>query len=157
MVRDEIVAYLEAYAATHAAGEIREGVAVNRLSPGAGVPAPRHVRRTHRRRRRRGLHRRLPTYPHRPAVADELPPDLTLRDATAYRNPDGLPDGPVPVVGSGQTGIQLAEELHLAGRDVVLSCGRAPWGPRRPGGIDIVTWLVRVGFYEQPRTSLPGP
>ena len=39
----------------------------------------------------------------------------------------------------------------------MLSCGRAPWGPRRPGGIDIVTWLVRVGFYEQPRTSLPGP
>ncbi len=62
VVRDEIVAYLEAYAATHAAGEIREGVAVDRLSPGAaGDPAPRHVRRTHRRRRRRGLHRRLPT------------------------------------------------------------------------------------------------
>ena len=117
----------------------------------AGRAAARHVRRPDRRRRRRRVHRCLPAAAP-PAVADAFPAG-PRRSSTPRRTatPDGLPDGPVLVVGSGQTGIQLAEELHLAGRDVVLSCGRAPWGPRRPGGIDIVTWLVRVGFYDQPR------
>lgn len=41
-----------------------------------------------------------------------------------------------------QTGCQLAEELHEAGREVVLSCGRAPWAQRRPGGRDVILWLV---------------
>jgi putative flavoprotein involved in K+ transport len=44
------------------------------------------------------------------------------------------------LIGSGQTGCQLAEELRIAGRDVFLSCGRAPWIPRRLDGIDTVTW-----------------
>jgi putative flavoprotein involved in K+ transport len=156
VLREEIVAYLEEYAAVHAAGELREGVAVHRLSPGptglhldtsdGPIEAGTVVVCT-------GAYQR----PHRPAVADELPQDVAVLDATEYRNPAGLPDGAVLIVGSGQTGIQLAEELHLAGRDVVLACGRAPWGPRHPGGLDIVTWLVRTGFYDQPRSTLPSP
>jgi putative flavoprotein involved in K+ transport len=157
VLRDEIVAYLEGYADTHAAGEIRTGVDVHRLSAG------------------RELRLRLETsegsfeadavvvctgayqQPHHPLMAGAFPAGVEVIDATQYRSPAGLPDGGVLVVGSGQTGIQLAEELHLAGRDVVLSCGRAPWGPRRLDGVDIVTWLTRVGFYDQPAASLPSP
>jgi putative flavoprotein involved in K+ transport len=53
-----------------------------------------------------------------------------------YRNPSELPAGPVLVVGSGQSGCQIAEELHEAGRDVFLACGRAPWVQRRIGDHD---------------------
>lgn len=155
--RDDIVGYLEAYAVRHAAGEIRDGVAVHRLGPGRTEPllldtsegpleAETVVVCT-------GAYQR----PHRPHVAGAFPAGVEVLDATQYRSPAALPGGGVLVVGSGQTGIQLAEELHLAGRDVVLACGRAPWGPRRMDGVDIVTWLTRVGFYDQPVSVLPSP
>jgi pyridine nucleotide-disulfide oxidoreductase len=82
---------------------------------------------------------------------------LVELDAEAYTNEAALPPGEVLVVGSGQTGCQLAEELHRAGREVTLSCGRAPWAPRRPGGRDIVSWLVDAGFFDQSAADLPSP
>ena len=78
-------------------------------------------------------------------------------DMEEYRNAASLPPGPVLVVGSGQSGCQLAEELREAGRDVVLACGKAPWGPRRIGDRDLVWWLEESGFLGQPVTSLPSP
>jgi putative flavoprotein involved in K+ transport len=78
-------------------------------------------------------------------------------DAQDYRNPAALPPGKVLVVGSGQTGCQLSEELHEAGREVFLACGRAPWLPRRPGGRDIVTWLRETSFFDTPLSALPSP
>jgi putative flavoprotein involved in K+ transport len=63
----------------------------------------------------------------------------------------------VLVVGSGQSGCQIAQELHEAGREVVLACGRAPWSPRRVGDRDFVWWLLRTGFLDAPADSLPGP
>jgi putative flavoprotein involved in K+ transport len=74
-----------------------------------------------------------------------------------YRNAASLPPGPVLIVGSGQSGCQLAEELREAGRDVILACGKAPWGPRRIGDRDLVWWLEESGFLGQPVTSLPSP
>jgi putative flavoprotein involved in K+ transport len=74
-----------------------------------------------------------------------------------YRNPTALPPGKALVVGSGQTGCQLAEELRQAGREVFLACGRAPWLPRRPGGRDIVTWLKETSFFDTPLSALPTP
>jgi putative flavoprotein involved in K+ transport len=155
--RDDIVDYLADYAANLAGAPVQEGVTVARVGAGpAGgfrletsegpVDADSVVVCT-------GAYQRA----HRPPIAAEFPDDLLVLDATGYRNPGALPDGKVLVVGSGQTGVQLAEELHLAGRDVVLACGRAPWTPRRLDGIDAVTWLARVGFYDQPVGSLPGP
>jgi NADPH-dependent 2,4-dienoyl-CoA reductase/sulfur reductase-like enzyme len=38
-----------------------------------------------------------------------------------YRSPGALPPGRVLIVGSGQSGCQIAEELHEAGRDVLLA------------------------------------
>jgi putative flavoprotein involved in K+ transport len=78
-------------------------------------------------------------------------------DAEGYRDPDGLPGGRVLVVGSGQTGCQISEELNRAGRDVLLACGRAPWLPRRASGRDLVTWLWQTSFFEQPLAALPSP
>ncbi|MFN5220084.1 MAG: FAD-dependent oxidoreductase, partial [Cyanobacteriota bacterium] len=61
-----------------------------------------------------------------------------------------LPPGPVLVVGSGQSGAQIAEDLFLAGRSVHLSVGSAPRSPRRYRGLDVVDWLDRMGYYAMP-------
>ncbi|RYP87532.1 FAD-dependent oxidoreductase [Nocardioides guangzhouensis] len=153
--RDAIVDYLVSYAG--GAGEIRTGVRVDRLgrAPGRGfrattsegpVDADQVVVCT-------GAFPR----PYLPAAAAGFPASVSVLDVTAYHDPASLPPGRVLVVGSGQTGVQLAEELHVAGRDPVLACGRAPWGPRRIGDLDLVTWLDRVGFFGQPLSVLPSP
>jgi putative flavoprotein involved in K+ transport len=95
--------------------------------------------------------------PHLPAAVADAARHVPVVPSTAYRSLVSLPDGPVLVVGSGQSGCQLAEELALAGRDVVLACGRAPWIPRRLDGRDTFDWLLDAGFFHAPRASLPGP
>jgi putative flavoprotein involved in K+ transport len=92
--------------------------------------------------------------PHRPAVADSLPMELPRINADAYRSEQTLPTGRVLVVGSGQSGAQITEELCEKGRDVVLACGRTSWLPRRLGDRDIVWWLDKVGFFDQTMESL---
>jgi putative flavoprotein involved in K+ transport len=62
--------------------------------------------------------------PHIPPFASGLPAGIQQIPGEAYRSPSSLPDGAVLVVGSGQTGTQLAEELNDAGRKVYLSVGR---------------------------------
>lgn len=91
------------------------------------------------------------------AVAGSLPRSVQVLDAVDYRSPADLAPGRVVVVGSGQTGCQLAEELHRDGRDVVLACGRAPWIPRRLAGRDMLFWLAESGFLDAPLSSLATP
>jgi putative flavoprotein involved in K+ transport len=94
---------------------------------------------------------------HRPAGAESLPPVLHQVLAEDYRSPEALPPGNVLIVGSGQTGCQLAEELHDAGRRVFLACGRCPWVPRRVGGRDILWWMIESGFLDRTADTLPSP
>ncbi|TCC55308.1 FAD-dependent oxidoreductase [Kribbella pittospori] len=154
--RDEIVRYLERYASSFGA-PVREGVAVDSLEPG---PDGEFLLRTSVGELQAatvvvctGAFQR----PHRPEVVAGIPNDVTVVDAHDYRNPAALPPGKVLVVGSGQTGCQLSEELHEAGRDVFLACGRAPWLPRRTGGRDIVSWLKETTFFDTPLSALPSP
>ena len=154
MPRDELVAYLERYAAAVAA-PVREGVEVSSLrqhpdggfelqSSAGDIVASNVVLST-------GAYQR----PHRPAGAATLPGDLLQMDVEDYRNPGELPAGPVLVVGSGQSGCQVAEELHEAGRDVFLACGRAGWSPRRIGDRDVVWWLHAAGDFDDRVEDLP--
>lgn len=94
---------------------------------------------------------------HLPPGARNFPAGVTQLLAENYRNPSALPEGGVLVVGSGQTGCQLAEELHHAGRKVVLSCGHCIWAPRRFGGHDLVWWLLETGFAHRTMADLPSP
>jgi putative flavoprotein involved in K+ transport len=155
LLRDEIVDHLERYAARIGA-PVREGVAVERVEraeEGGFVVAtgdgPIHARRL-------AVASGAYQSPHRPH-ADTLPASLHQVDVAGYRNPESLPEGGVLIVGFGQSGGQLAEELHAAGRDVVLACGRAPWVPRRIDDRDAVWWAVEIGFLEQPVEALPHP
>jgi putative flavoprotein involved in K+ transport len=95
--------------------------------------------------------------PFRPPGAIGLPRSIHVIDAEGYTNPAALPPGRVLVVGSGQTGCQIAEELNEAGRDVVLASGRAPWVPRRLAGRDIVAWMAPTSFMNQTPAQLPSP
>lgn len=95
--------------------------------------------------------------PHLPPGCEGLPQDVAQVLAEDYGNPGNVAPGAVLIVGSGQTGCQLAEELHNAGRRVVLACGSAPWAPRRFGGHDLVWWLVESGFTERTVADLPSP
>ena len=156
MLRDQVVAYLERYA-TGFEAPVREAIEVTALNSGpdggflletsAGeIMAGTVVLCT-------GAYQR----PHRPAAAATLPEDLHQIDVEDYRNPAELPSGPVLVVGSGQSGCQIAEELHLAGREVFLACGRASWFPRRLGDRDLAWWALETGFLDAPLSSLPSP
>lgn len=155
MPRDDIVAYLERYA-THTGSPVREGVEVNRvgrddaaftLTTSAGDLRARSV----------VLASGACQRPFRPAGADGFPRDLQLMDVNGYSNPDTIAPGRVLIIGSGQSGCQLAEELHEAGREVFLAAGRAPWVTRRIGGRDFFYWLVASGFLEASVDSLQEP
>jgi cation diffusion facilitator CzcD-associated flavoprotein CzcO len=156
MPRDEIVAFLEGYA-SRSRLPVRAGVAVRSLettSAGGFVArtsagdlgARRVVVAT-------GAYQRA----HRPAGAETIPADLLQLDLRDYHAASALPFGRVLIVGSGQSGCQLAEELNEAGRDVVLACGKAPWAPRLVGGRDMYWWAVESGFLDGTSASLPSP
>jgi len=95
--------------------------------------------------------------PHRPAGAELLPHDVEQLFAEEYSNPATLPPGAVLIVGSGQTGCQLAEEIHRSGRKVFLACGRCVWIPRRLEGHDLVWWMVESGYMDRTPDKLPSP
>jgi putative flavoprotein involved in K+ transport len=90
-----------------------------------------------------------------PRMAERLPQRLTQIHANKYRNPSQLPKGAVLVVGTGQSGCQIAEDLHLEGRQVHLCVGSAPRVSRFYRGRDIVDWLHDMGHYDLPVTQHP--
>jgi putative flavoprotein involved in K+ transport len=156
MSRKEIVACLEDYAGSFAA-PVRQGVAVRSLT---AAPAGGFLLGTSAGDLRAAsvvLATGAYPCPHRPPGAGGLPPGLPQLDVGDYRNPAALPPGRVLVVGSGQSGAQVAEELCQAGREVVLACGKAPWCPRRVGGRDIFWWAVASGFADMPVSALASP
>lgn len=151
MNRGEIVDYLEGYAASFDP-PLREGVKVLSVDRQSG-PAPRFDIRTSCGALTAdqvvvatGSYHvtKVPSFP------DPLPSDIVQIHSADYRNPGSLPDGDVLVVGSGQSGCQIAEDLHLAGRRVHLCVGNAPRCARRHRGKDVVEWLDRMGYYDIP-------
>ena len=89
-----------------------------------------------------------------PAASDE-PSGCIHMHTAAYRNPSQLPDGGVLVVGSGQSGCEIALELIESGRDVHLAVGRCGWAPRRYRGRELLRWMVDVGAMDETSDVLP--
>jgi putative flavoprotein involved in K+ transport len=156
VVRDEIVAYLERYAVSFHA-PVHTGVNVEFLEEAPGGGFLLRTSAGHIRARRVVLATGAYQKPHRPQLAQAFPDRMLVIDAEAYTRPGALPPGRVLVIGSGQTGCQISEDLHLAGREAFLACGRAPWGPRRVDGLDIINWLSRTTWFDFPLSALPSP
>ncbi|CAA0108259.1 putative oxidoreductase CzcO [Starkeya nomas] len=154
MKKDEILAYLAGFRA-RVDPPIREGVTVRRVSPRAGggfhvsttsgeVSADNVVVASG------GYHE-----PIVPRMAERLPGAVAQIHSAEYRNAGQLPAGAVLVVGSGQSGAQIAEDLHLAGRKVFLAVGNAPRCARFYRGRDVVAWLADMGYYDMPVEEHP--
>jgi len=86
-----------------------------------------------------------------------LPSGLLSMHTSAYRRPGQLPAGNVLVVGSGQSGCEIAQELLDDGRGVHVAVGRCPWFPRRYRGVELIRWLVDVGLMDETIDTLPNP
>lgn len=147
MLKDEIVDYIEAFAKKVNA-PIMEGVAVNRVW--RGEQGQLHVSTSAGEFSTDHLVVATGGYdiPIVPDYAHSLPKHITQIHSVNYRNPDQLPAGEVLVVGSGQSGVQLMEDLHLAGRKVHLAVGSAPRSPRMYRGRETTEWLFDLGFYQ---------
>jgi len=153
MVKEEILGYLDRYVES-SAPPLHEGVRVGevaaegdgfRVSTSHGtLNADRVVLAVG------GYHR-----PSLPAIAGRLPSRVTQLHSSTYKNPSSLPDGGVLVVGSGQSGAQIAEDLLLGGRDVHLCVGSAPRVARFYRGRDCVAWLEDMGHYRMPIDEHP--
>lgn len=154
MVRSEVVDYLSAFRESFAP-PVREGVEATCLERRADglfavtttageMTAEEVVVATG------GYH--IPVVPR---WAERLPDALTQVHSSRYRRPDQLPDGAVLVVGSGQSGAQIAEDLHLAGRQVHLCVGSAPRVARTYRGRDVVAWVSDMGRYDTAVADMP--
>ena len=146
MPKDEIVKYLEDYAASFNP-PIKEGVTVTKVSQmETGVFAVSTSIGEYTGDRViiavSGYHT-----PKIPRLAERLPDSIYQIHSSTYKNPESLPAGSVLVVGTGQSGCQIAEDLHLAGTQVHLCVGGAPRSPRLYRGKDAVEWLDKMGYY----------
>lgn len=90
-----------------------------------------------------------------PEYASSIRAEIFQLTSDKYQRPELLPPGGVLVVGSGQSGCQIADELLRAGREVYLSTGSAGRAPRRYRGKDIITWLDETGFFNRTSAVLP--
>ncbi len=155
MLRDEIVRYVDAFADSFDP-PLREGVTVTRVA-------------------RTGAHYEVDTTddaytadhviiasggydtPITPPYAQDLDPGIFQMQSRAYRRPEQIPEGTCLVVGTGQSGVQLMEDLHLAGRSVALAVGPAPRSPRMYRGRDATDWLYDLGHYDVTIDRHPDP
>jgi hypothetical protein len=83
-----------------------------------------------------------------PATSGLLSAHIQQLHSLHYRRPSQLADGAVLVVGTGQSGAQIAEELHQAGREVHLAVSMCPSAPRRYRGRDLI-WFD-FGWVDMP-------
>jgi len=148
MQKEDIVQYIEAYAKSFNP-PIKEGVEVSSVRKSSSADyfelttsigdftADQVVVATG------GYH--IPKFP---KMAERFPESIVQLHSSQYQNPQSLPDKAVLVIGTGQSGCQIAEDLHLAGKQVYLSVGSAPRSPRKYRGKDVVDWLDQMGYYD---------
>lgn len=157
-LRDDFVRYMDDYA-RRAAVPIQTGITVTQVVPrssGDGFTVrtdatdPLDTRAVI-------IATGLQRLPKVPTFAADLPQDVQQLHSSAYRNPGALPQGAVLVVGSAQSGVQVAEDLLGDGRSVYLSTSRVPRARRRYRGRDTFAWLRDLGFFDQTVALLPDP
>ena len=157
MPRDEVVARFERYVADYHL-PVRFGVRVASVEPNAAgdgyvvttdeatMEATNVVIAT-------GLFQSPKMLP----LSAEIPSRIEQLHSSRYHNPGALGDGAVLVVGSAQSGCQIAQELYQSGRAVYLCVGGTGRVPRRYRGKDIFDWMLALGFFDRTVDDLPSP
>jgi putative flavoprotein involved in K+ transport len=157
MARDEVVTTFERYVADHSL-PVLFGVDVLAVEPLPDQPGYRvRTSASDYHAQRVVIATGLFQHAKIPAFAARLPVDVQQLPSEHYRNPFGLPPGAVLVVGSGQSGCQIAEELRQSGRRVFLSIGACGRAPRRYRGKDIFDWLDLIRFLDRTPDMLSSP
>lgn len=154
VAKDDVAAYFEAYAANFSA-PVRTGVEVksvvkNTGRPGFTVETTEGVIEAIRIVAATGPFQK-------PVIPRIAPPETSIHQihSAKYFNPGQLPDGGVLVVGAGSSGVQIADELQRAGRQVYLSVGAHDRPPRAYRNRDFCWWLGVLGLWDAP-ASEPG-
>jgi putative flavoprotein involved in K+ transport len=162
MDRDTYAGRLQAYAADHRI-PVRAGVTVTAVSPptrdgGFVISANDGHDAVQYEARNVVVASGMLRVPKIPAIGQSLPADIAQLHSGTYRRPADLPPGAVLIVGSGQSGVQIAEDLLDSGRTVYLSTSAVARLRRRYRGRDALEWLVDAGrFYGVPVPRLPDP
>ena len=142
--RDGYVSYLERYALSFGA-PVQKDTAVTRLTATARGTYLLETSRGSLEARRVVAATGPFHVPVFPEGRDAVPPGVLQIHSSEYRRPAQLPDGPVLVAGSGNSGLQIVEELAAGGRRVFASIGRLRSAPRRYRGKDMVGWMIDLG------------
>ena len=156
MLKDEIVEYVEGFAGTFDA-PLLEGVTVTRVARRADGIFNVDTNRGNWSAGHVIVASGGYDQPITPPFAKNLDPSIHQLHARDYRNPDDIPKGTCLVVGTGQSGVQLMEDLWIAGRSVRLAVGPAPRSPRRYRGRDATDWLHEMGYYNATIEEQPNP
>ncbi|BAN47703.1 NAD(P)/FAD-dependent oxidoreductase [Metapseudomonas resinovorans] len=145
--KEQVAAYFEAYAKQFNA-PIRTGVEVKKVvrngdRPGFTVETSEGVIQANRVVSATGPFQR-------PIIPPIAPEDerITQIHSAQYRNPGQLPEGAVLVVGAGSSGVQIADELQRAGKQVFLSVGPHDRPPRAYRNRDFCWWLGVLGLWD---------
>jgi len=88
-------------------------------------------------------------------LAMDIPSEIFQIHSSQYRNPESIPEGAVLIIGSAQSGCQIAEELNEYGIKIFLSTSKAGRAQRRYRGKDIIDWLNTIGFFNLTFDQLP--
>ncbi len=157
LTRDEVIDYLEDYTA-HFEPPLRFGVEVTAVLPrneGNGYL----VQTTEGDYQAQNVVIAVGAFqsPAVPEFSRKAPEAVVQLHSSEYRNPAALPQGNVLVVGSGQSGCQIAQELQESGRQVYLCTGKAGRLPRRYRGKDSFWWVNRLGLFDQTVADLESP
>jgi putative flavoprotein involved in K+ transport len=154
--RDQIVSYLERYASSFDA-PVRENVTVTSLerisTGGYRLQAGDNSVES----RVTVIASGSMSRPRMPAMAQKLPGDILCLTAGTYKNANALPAGAVLIVGSAQSGCQIAEDLNAAGRHVYLCASRVGRIPRIYRGRDTLAWWRDMGFWDVRVEELEDP
>jgi putative flavoprotein involved in K+ transport len=155
MSRDALVQYFEAYIEQYQL-PVRFGVTVNSveyLGDGYLVRTSEGDYKALNLVVACGLHQK----PKVPPFSGNLSPNIHQLHSSQYKNPESLPPGAVLVVGSAQSGSQIAEELYQNGRKVFLSVSSAGRFPRRYRGRDANYWMEKMGYFARTVNDLKSP
>lgn len=91
--------------------------------------------------------------PKLPSIRNLFPKNIYQIHSSEYRNPAQLPAGDVLIIGSATSGVQIAEDLSAANRNVYLSTSSVARLPRRYRGRDIMDWMTDLHFFEKPTSE----